>query len=360
LKEVANDPKATNCTGAWLAPELIVPSWDFLYGYTLGRLFWNPNEVTYPDLIRNFARLRFGSESIPNMEKCIQYLETFNNDIRVKAGVGEGHYLMPFHRVCIIWHPGNPYTDEKFISVAKAKLKEDVTPLREALRYALTEKERPKGDRLYEDFLTELARTYISEIATHHMIMVYQDYKAATRLFKQGKLDPAKKYIDDFEKESRMVDKTLGLLEDLLSTREDYSLRRFSERVMKVPGTKPETARDIKSRFWYINGYYRNEIYEVLRDVYRPEVSAFVGELKRRIQSKETELIDFSKKEEGPFGETLNPDPNLRAAAKVIKDQFLGNPIMPKKERGKSTIEIVQEAFDTLLVPAGLAIIDIP
>jgi len=264
LKEVATDPKAINCKGVHIAPELT--NYNIMYRELLTKLSWDPVKVDVDRFLKDYTVRRYGRKSMRNMLKCngkiAQAMKLmwpgYPCDIIVPAPIRRLHQK--------IWDI-HVETEENYKG-RLISLKKTIPLLEEALGVALREKDNQEGNKLYENDLVDIARSYIGQLSDLYLSKLYFAFLNGDR--------------KEFERLARKVNEHLEWIEKILSTRKDFSLEEMVKDVMKIEGTNhcvPELIRyDIPAG----GDYTTNEIFEQLHYYYRPQVNAYFDELRER------------------------------------------------------------------------------
>ncbi len=320
LRELARDPRATNCEHFFVLSEPPYLLMHPLFGHVVSRLAWDPLKVDKTRIFADYVRLRYPKESVPNMLKSIDYLLDWLDD-----RPNTDDYLRPIYRLN---------------GIARGKIEEDLSNLTKSLETALLEKDRLDGDELYEAELTEIARAYLGRVSTQHMVKMWQRYEeAVSDLVKGGDADRA---LKEFEKEVRIIEAMLSGLEQILSTRPDFSLVSDFEEIeeSEKTGELKDAAlarKRIKQLFWVVGDYHRIDSVEVVHHLYRREVAASIQELREKL-----EWARVHSSRPAPF------DESYKKVIAQIKDDFLNKPIDVKERYRGTTAAAVYETYQAV------------
>ena len=319
LKRLAKDSKAKNCTGVIICPELL--NYNTMYRQLLTRLAWNPGSVDVNRFLTDYTVRRYGRKSADNMVGCTKKLALAMKH-RWPGYPCDVILPSPIPRIYQkIWDL-HVETENNYAG-RLAHLKKTIPLLREALEIALSEKDRQKSNKLYENDLFEIARLYIGEVSDFYLSRLYFNFK--------------NKEKEKFEKSARKINLCLNWLEKLLSTRKDYSLEDTIEQVMAVKGTNPHTPELIRWTSCAGGDYLTNANLEQLHYYYRPQVNAYIEELRQRFGNGPHA---YEEAQEG-----------LRKRLEKIKDRYLQLPSIRVDDRFRfkgTALEAVEAAYREL------------
>ena len=147
--------------------------------------------------------------------------------------------------------------------------------LTESLHYALLEKDNQRQNRLYENDILDIVRSYLNNLSNHYVLSLYFSFLQGDK--------PA------FEKAARCNGKVLDWMEKILSTREDLSLDKAIKEIMGVKGTSPYTPEMIKQTCVNTN-YTMNDIFEQLHYYYRPNIDEYIALLREKLAQGSTKV----------------------------------------------------------------------
>lgn len=307
VKKVASSPEARNCVGFHMMPEnngTCPIYWEFM-----NELAWNPEGVTVESFLRDYTIRRYSIASSPNMRKCYRKVV---EAMKYRHAVNLGGYpsYQPLYRFTrLVFYPELPADFESKMLAAKktAKL------WRDAIEIALREKDRQRGNKLYENDLVDMTRGYLACLFDYNFSRFILAARAGD-----------KKTMDESEPRSEAC---LEWMEKILSTRGDFSLAKDIERVMKVPGTNPKTPEYIKERYIWLN-YCLVDSFELMHYYNRPRVKAFMTGLRS----------DRNYRQVGKYGQFI-PD--------NIADRWVKGSIKvdDKYKFNGSTVEAVRQAM---------------
>jgi hypothetical protein len=174
--------------------------------------------------------------------------------------------------------------------------------------------------------VVDWTRTYLSHVFNWRILDAY-------RALRQKDSDRAVRSAQEARR-------CLALLEDLLSTRLDFSLQTQIDWVTKVPGINPDTAWLIKKHC--VNDLYSaNECYEQTHWYYRPRMDIYLTELEQRAKDGRT-VIEWKE---------IQP-----RCAEIEKRWLDGDIAVPASERPRvTTRQAVMQAANWLVDQTGAA-----
>ena len=311
--------KGSRCVGFGSISELI--GRDPMMRYFYMRLSWNPFKYKeWTDVLSEYTRKRYGEASYDNMYKSGRLLAQalFDNRLHINpyiAGyepVYRKDMYLAFPMVQKWW---KLYADGKSLKI-----------LENSLLSALKEKDRLKGDALYEKYLAGLFHTYANELFKLSLLRCYSAYYNATQCFLEGLTEgpEVQKYLDLFETEAAKVDLALGQIEKVWSTRPELSTAKEAKEAMLVPGASSQLIETIRRD----SLIYEEGAYEGMAQVYRPRVNIIVDDLRKRLARREKQLFS------GPVAPAATPANWKKVSAKyyAIPTWFDDSVVRPRIE----------------------------
>jgi len=310
VEELIRDPKADNCTYFYVNPE--IQNHNLPYYELCMRLAWNPEGVELDKFLEEYTVLRYGEKSAPNMFKVLKELadSVYSTEDRVTPLY---HYPLGF------WEETSP---ERYAYIL---------PLKNALQFALLEKDNLRENPLYNRDLIDISRQYLGELFSYHLI------KAREAFFSRDK--------EAFEKEAKLLLLLLDNQEKVLSTNEIFCLLPDIKKQLSRPGMGPERARWVKSIVTYLGlicgadwdkypwlvDYMKRDLYELVRFYYRPRMELYLNTLRERMDKGDYHL----------------PTNEMRPGYLKITKSFIENPLVVRKEDRYpgTTLQAVEESF---------------
>jgi len=317
VKKVVNDPEAKNCRYFYINPEAILH--NFPYYELCARLAWNPESVELDSFLKEYALLRYGEKSAPNMLNCLKELgrSVYSTDYG-----DPGPY---YHYPLGLW-------EGHFRAKRSAKLSLFIGSMRNALNLALKEKGEQKNNSLYQRDLLDMTREYVGELFSYHLIRMRKAFSSGNK--------------KTFEKEAKSCLYCLDRQEKLLSTDTRYCLLPEVEKQMSRPGIGKEQERKLKIDYTYwINDagwdkypwcvdYAKKDLFELVKFYYRPRIELYINTLRERMNKKDYRL---------PYVE-------MKPEYIEITKAFIENPLIVKKKDKYpgTTLQAVEEIFSQL------------
>ncbi|HPO13308.1 MAG TPA: alpha-N-acetylglucosaminidase TIM-barrel domain-containing protein [Candidatus Hydrogenedentes bacterium] len=315
FQELANDPKANKCLGIYHIPE--TTGHNLIYFDLTTRLAWNPEGVTVAAYLDEYARRRYGVESVERMQPALEALARGVHEYE-NSGMGG---QMPIYKKL-----GCPYGPVEWWPIVNERKAEHparqgkgIVQLHEAVERALACRRDLQDNPLYVNDLVEWSYTYIAHVFNWAVMGAYDAFSAGDAAAMQKNIDVARQ--------------CLRLIDAILSTRPDFSLQKQIMWAMNIPGANSYLPWYMKQHC--INDLYSaNEVFEQLHWYYTPRMDVYFSELETRAAQgiKTIEWKDIAD----------------RCAA--IQKRWLEEDIaVPENEMFQgSTIEAVSEAFEKL------------
>ena len=336
-KGVANDPKAKNCTGLFGVPELFGE--NIAYWHIFSHLAWNPDAVSIDRFIDNYTLLRYGKSAQPTMKKVWRHLlnSVNSNDLNLPGDASEQYYRPnnPFYKFSRLGF-GNPESYplckewEKSVDKRFGETIKMAPELGQALELALSAAKDCKGNKLYENDLVDIARTYLGYSSDYHLCLTYKAFESGDK--------------NEFEKHSRMALDVISAIQKILQTRADFSIVRQIKQVMSVKGTNKYTPERIRAGCVTAD-YATRDVTEQIRDYYIPLVQNSISVMRNKMKTGE---FVVSQKEISQY---------IAPAAKRIHDDWIKKDAAPGF-RGGSTISAIRKALASVNDACILSYID--
>ncbi|MBI2841826.1 MAG: alpha-N-acetylglucosaminidase C-terminal domain-containing protein [Armatimonadetes bacterium] len=288
VREAAGDAKCGSLIGFFMYPELT--NCHVMFWHLMTKLAWNPKEITVESYLDDFCLHRYGRESQRTMAEASKWIvrgcysqSYFGDQGKIpqgktapyKAGgsgiLNSNTALYKFKRECA----------QRFVSSDKdiggnATVQDAIDYyldcaelMRKGIDVALGEKDRLKDNPLYVNDLFYYTKQYITFLYNYHYLSLSKAYWAEDRA--------------GFDAAAADALKCLEIIEKMLSTRPDHSLKLMIDEVMSVPGTNPFTPEMVKKSCvnW---DYTKNDVYEQVKFNYRPLVEMSINVLRRKMQ----------------------------------------------------------------------------
>ncbi len=312
VQKAADDPRSDKLNGYFNIPEL--HGTNILYWQLSTELEWNPHGVTLDGYLHNFTIQRYGEASYPQMRKAIDHV--------VQAAYMGQNVQPMYHKLgCFYMDYSFPALDEYSAkeSMQLPGLPNSIKSLGEAVRTALTQEQVQKDNKLYENDLVDWTKSYLMHLFNYSTIQAYHT-------FRDGDTDRMLKWGESAQK-------SLIWIENILSTRPDFSLQATIDQAMSVPGTNPSTPRMIRQHC--VNDLYAaNDNYEQIHLFYRPRMEIYFRTLAERAAAGKRTIGWTDVSEE----------------CEQVRARWLENPVaVPESEHFKgTTMEAIHAAMDAV------------
>ncbi|MDD2707112.1 MAG: alpha-N-acetylglucosaminidase TIM-barrel domain-containing protein [Verrucomicrobiae bacterium] len=268
IKEVTVDPKAKNCAGIYMCPEII--HCNTVYFDLLARLSWNPSRVDFDCYLRDYIAKRYGPGSFVVMRNVFECLKN------AVYGPMPGMEAMYQHRISQSGFVGRYITGlSRQLAFAPAQ----AAWLRQALEKALSQAEAQRGNACYEKDMVDMMRQYLATLFNLHI----RDLQAAFQ----------KKDRESAGAEMEFLRHLMDGVETVLSTYPPYQLHCMLENAAQ--GTDEQRRRaesDAKdpmltfvSKEWLVD-YPSKDVYELVKYYYRPRIEAYLKMLDDSLANK--------------------------------------------------------------------------
>ena len=321
-QSVLERPEGQRCISFAYLPELM--HHDTLYAQLMGKLAWKPEGLTLEGFMRDYALRRYGRQALEGMyESTAAVTEGVSvYQWRADRPVQRDYYDHLFE--------GDLFGEDQEAKVGQAleKVATSAPPMVAGLGQALAMCGQVADRGMYETDLVDIARTLLADLIGAQLGGGYLAYLAATRRFRMGEEATAER--QRFEQAAHAVEELLAALENLLSTREDFSLARAVEEVLQSP--KVNSYADTTLRARQENPYCRSHVYELVHRVYRPDVASYLGLLRRHLEARDPEPV--SAEDEG-FCRELN----------AHHHRFYEQPLAVPRTYSGTTFAAVEEAY---------------
>ena len=293
-KEVFTDPNASRCVGASLSPERQMRNplfFDFSF-----KVFWNPNAVNIDTFLKDYALRRYGEKSVKNMYECVKRL----GESVYGPGIYAEHSIWTRNPIQLMLHSrsiggfngyesGRPEFEKRF---------KYIHPLREAVKFALKEKNNLRANKLYQIDLMDVCNQYLQELVNYYVYEVYDVYKAGDK--------------DKFEDSAKILMQCMDTISMVLSSSEDRYLTNFAKLIER----RWEASRDdflyynpdpnidkrtlYEKAFDFVKGgaspneYTCGDYYELNKHCYTKRMAYMIEQMRKNI-GNENKHIDYDK-----------------------------------------------------------------
>jgi|GEM_PF-2963268 len=317
IKSIAVDREAGNCRGIYICPEII--HYNPLYFDLLAKLSWNPLAVDTGEYLKEYAIKRYGKESYTNMKKALDRL------VKAVHGDMNGSEALYQHRL----------SSSGFLAIYLTNMAKQVNSflpaqtvaLKEALTFALSEKEKQAGNPYYIRDLVDISRQYITSLFNRH--------------FQELNLRYAAKDLPGFKQEAAHLQVLMDSLEDILATYPPYQIKG---ELVKLQRTQDFASHEIAikdsmltfaGKEWLID-YPSKDIFELVKYYYRPRVDLYLRTMKASLTT----------------GKAVD-DQVLVAGYKKIEGDWLKTPLLSLKGdlySSESTVSAIAAAIEDITV----------
>ena len=321
IKQTTHDPRADRLKGVLHVAELLND--NIMLFNLVFHLAWDPDRFdSVGQYLDWYALHRYGRENFAVTRPMIQQLyeavykipptaiitETTEKDLEKKTFTHQYYFHNnPYYQFHLwvyggTWGGLDGYNNHNGMDCRQTDrdiFHKEVPALAEAIRSAFDALDVNKelaDNKLFENDLVDMARTYLGLRFNLEMIDAYDAFKA--------------KDSEAFERAADKSLNTMTAVEKILSSRDDFSMQRMIDEVMKVPGANRYTPEMIK--FGHIAGgcYASRDCYEMTKLYYRPRIEAYYELLKTKMASGVTtitfpELTEMFK-QKFYLGETEN------------------------------------------------------
>jgi len=266
-QDVWGNPKGKNCVGLFILPEVV--HYNTLYFELAADLQWDPTRVALGEFLDDYCLRRYGSEGARAMRKAFDHLLASSYGTQRRD---EPAYCGRPMSVYDKFDLQNPFA---YIDVGRIRTQEALIPeLEDALRAALTVPAGVQENPLYLKDLVDIAR--------HVVALLYNQYylRAAAAY---GRRDRA-----DFAANGQKMKELLALQERLLHSNPWFWMQRTIDMAARLPifGGKQGAPRAVRAKHMWISDqgktsihlldYYRQDLYELVRDYYSVRVARFL------------------------------------------------------------------------------------
>ena len=219
------------------------------------KLAWNSAEITLDSFLQDYCLHIYGEGSAKRMvegskmivRRCYRssYVSGGDNVIAInealykyKSRVGSQF----------------SYTDESFNDAALRDFTRKAHLMKEGIEIVLAELEPQQDNLLFANDMFYYTKQYIAFMFNIHFLNMHKVYNIRDK--------------DEFETHAGQALNCLVLIEKLLSTRQDHSLKVMIDEVMSVPRANPYAPETIRQSC--INwDYLKNDVYEEVKFIYR-------------------------------------------------------------------------------------------
>lgn len=166
-RNILADPKAVNCQGTSIMPEIIHHNpifWDLLMAVT-----WNPGKVTVDSQLKDIALRRYGSKSATAL--CAALKKLHESVYGYYEHIGSWpHMPRPIYRRAL--------ADLSVEREYYLKRSAYISKLRQAVTIMTGEATRQAGNKLYDNDLVDICNQFVSEVQNSYFIRLWDAFKA--------------------------------------------------------------------------------------------------------------------------------------------------------------------------------------
>jgi alpha-N-acetylglucosaminidase len=262
----ADDPQSDNLVGMFLVPELT--NAQVMFWHLVAEMAWNPKGITEESFVRDYSLHRYGRESLEKMCEASSwvvkgcYSNSYGSPNQQYPQQNKPYYK--YREVAF------SYPDQDFVIKSIECFRHLAGFTRKGIDLALEEKDKQKDNPLYVNDMLYYTKQYVSFLFNINFFEMHKAYNEGDKVA--------------FETSVSKARLCLSLIEKMLSTRSDHSLKVMIDEVMSVPGTNPYTPEMIRQSC-VINDYCLNDVYEIFGSCYSRIYDANVEALRKKLQS---------------------------------------------------------------------------
>jgi alpha-N-acetylglucosaminidase len=263
LKRLSKDPRAKNCVGLDINPE--ITHYNEIYFGLLARLAWNPETCSLNNYLDAYTKRRYGKKVYNAMRKAIGIL------------VDSAYNNVPGSEAIYRKRQRSSAAAINLLKDAEEKYCSNINSLRRALELFLSQKKELQNNACYQKDLVDIARQYIAELYNRHFFLAKSFYY--------------QKDLKGFLKEKSILEILTLNLEKILSAHTPYQLRSMldNEKDLKMPQKKFEkiikdNTLTYASQEWLID-YSSKDIYELVKYYYAPRMEVFLDSLEKSLKN---------------------------------------------------------------------------
>lgn len=320
VNETISDPKAKNCAGIYICPEMI--HYNTVYFDLLARLSWNPAAVNLDAYLKDYIEKRHGKILAPAMTAAFDCLR------QAVYGPVAGMEAMYQHRVSQSGFSSLYITGMGKQLYANAPMQ--VRLLRQALESALSQEEAGRENECYRKDVVDITRQYLTTLFNLHLADLNQACGARDQQAVQAELASLRWLLDK--------------VEEILSSYPPYQIREMLRNAATpTERTKAETiAKDPMLTFatkeWLID-YPSKDIHEMVKFYYRPRMELYFKAVEESLSTQKA--IDEKK---------------LLKGYRQIEKEWLAKPACESADihRHENAIKIIQRALSDITAKSGL------
>ena len=262
-----------------------------LFFFVMRKLMWNPQDVHLPDILKEYARLRYGKENVnammPALQLVCQSIHGPDSEDLMSGHYRDSIMCDPLYQFRPGWTHPLPI-DEHTISYVERRAY--MIPLIEqALQEALKCKSTLKDNQLYQRDLVDWSRCLL-----HHKSNI--EIVRMVKAFKEGNKAAFEYHAKRLRKIMRVVPKIVTPLYD----RPEYSIaalirkHKLAEKEFPQHKFSPKQVRNYMLFAEYngqhLQAYFRTDCYELIKGVYIPQVNILIDELQKQLAKGKTEI----------------------------------------------------------------------
>ncbi|HBG27683.1 MAG: hypothetical protein A2Y10_10225 [Planctomycetes bacterium GWF2_41_51] len=264
ITTVAKTPEAKNLIGIFNMGES--HGHNLLLRQMVTELSWNTKEVDYGEFIKKYCLTRYGRKSLPNMLSCTQKI--------IQAVYSDSGNMnnMYYQTMGIRWWPDvSPPFDDVMVGAesVKPKLPNQITLLKDAVTIALNEKTGQNENKLYENDMLIYTKALLGLQSNYFTILTFEAFKKGDK--------------PDFEANANKAMQCLDAIEQILSTRPDYSYFEMIRAFRSVPGTNPLATR-MMCQHSINDNYASTDNFEQMVYHYKPRMKSYFDEMRQRME----------------------------------------------------------------------------
>ena len=250
FKDIANDPKAVNCTGVFHESES--GGHNILMYELYFALSWNPESFDREEFLRNFCLRRYGKDAYPVMRQV--------TDIIIDAVLTNGDWNPPCYQQTFLYSEDNRFDAKGFVLSAQ----KFVPKLRDAISKMLRLKGSLGENPMFRNDLTQYFIALNNEVVNHHFAKAYLAFRA--------------KDWESFDLYAAKGIKTMKCVEKVLSANKNYYLQNTIDAAMSVKGAHRRTPEMVRRGVVFSN-YMSSPIYELYSNYFFPRAQTYIDYL---------------------------------------------------------------------------------
>ncbi len=262
-----------------------------LFIFVMRKLMWNPQNVHLPNILREYARLRYGKKNIdammPVLQLICQSIHGPDSDDLMSGHYRDSIMCDPLYQFRPGWKHPLPI-DEHTISYVERRAY--MIPLIEqALKEALKCKDNMKDNQLYQRDLVDWSRCLLHHKSNLEIVRMVEAFKKGDK--------------SAFEYHAKRLKKIMQAVPDVVSPlydRPEYSIdalirkHKLAEKEFPQHKFSPKQVRNYMLFAEYngqhLQAYFRTDCYELIKGVYIPQVGVLVEELSKQLDNGKKDI----------------------------------------------------------------------